>query len=317
MVLHRMTAMRAAAQYWLWVLPTTAVGVWIAASLVPGYRVDGRPGQQLLAVLVVAVLVAVVIKYLPVPAYRVLGRTEARAVRRFSDEAFNAFNSGFDSAFDSAWKSIRRIWLLILVRLAIELVVLAMVAPAALWLATWLGAALGLPVSLSGLWPTVVAGLVICAVRRLVAEPVGWLTGRGRGRRTARGLFGYLLPLGGLGLAVVVLGGVRLEPAPGARQVLTMAVLAALFVLVRFILMVPFVTTVARVVGNALKLWVVSWLSGWMDVTLQIEGFWTLALAALIVTAVNWPVWFADKPRQPMPDPFWADPFPHHHYPIY
>jgi hypothetical protein len=117
---------------------------------------------------------------------------------------------------------------------------------------------------------------------------------------------------------VAVVDGVDLDPGPWTRQLLTLVVLSSLFLLVSLYLSAPFVTTLLRVFGNGFKLWSVAWLSGWVDPSLRIDGFWPLVLAALIVTAATWLLRFADPPSPPpppMPDPFEWDPLWAHQHP--
>lgn len=122
-----------------------------------------------------------------------------------------------------------------------------------------------------------------------------------------------LIPVAGIGLVIALFDGVRLSPAPREQQVLAVIVLAMVFGAVTLYAELPFVTTVLRVAGNGLKLWLVAWLSGWMVVDLEVQGGWTLVLAALVITVVNWFERLLDPPPPRSPD--W--PSSHHHLPNY
>ncbi|WP_282777084.1 MULTISPECIES: phage holin family protein [unclassified Nocardia] len=39
---------------------------------------------------------------------------------------------------------------------------------------------------------------------------------------------------------------------------------------------------------NALMLWLTSWLTGYTDYQLHVEGFWAAVLGGIIITLVNW-----------------------------
>jgi hypothetical protein len=302
-------------RYWLTVIPASAVAAWIAALLVPAYRVDGAPAAQFLIFLLTGAVFALVFRFLPWPAYRALRPLDRRAARLLRDEDDAAFNAKSDWEF---FAPIRFAWLVTALRWLVDLVVTIVAPPIAFWLGTVLGLALGLPVHLDGFWPTVVAGLIVLAVRGWLAQPAKWLTGPRRLTKAARSTARFLVPLGGITAAVAVVDGVDLDPGPWTRQLLTLVVLSSLFLLVSLYLSAPFVTTLLRVVGNGFKLWSVAWLSGWVDPSLRIDGFWPLVLAALIVTAATWLLRFADPPSPPpppMPDPFEWDPLWAHQHP--
>ncbi|MEU6713631.1 hypothetical protein ABZ897_19315 [Nonomuraea sp. NPDC046802] len=305
------------ARYWLTVIPASAVAAWIAALLVPAYHVDGAPAVQCLTFLLTGAVFALVFRFLPWPAHRALRPLERRAARLLRDE---------DAAFDAEteWEffaPIRFAWLVGALQWLVGLVATIVVPPVAFWLGTMLVIALGLPAHLDGFWPTVVAGLIVRAVRGWLAQPERWLTGPRKLIRAARSAAQLLLPLGGITAAVAVVDGVDLDPASWTRQLLTLAVLTTLFLLVTLYVAAPFVTTLLRIAGNGLKLWSVAWLSTWMDPSLRIDGWWPFLLAAAIVTTATWFLRLTHPPSPPppppMPDPFWSDPFgPHYHFPL-
>lgn len=301
------------ARHWTTIILASAVAAWIAASLVPAYRVDGALAVQCSIFLLTGAVFAVVHKFLPWPAYRALRPVEQRAARMLrDDEDDTAF--GADSDWDF-FAPIRFLWLVMAIRFLIDVAVTIVVSPVAFWLGAMLAVALGLPVHLDGLWPTVVAGLVVQAVRVWLTQPLRWLTGTRRMVRAVRTVFEFLIPLGGIAAAVVVVGGVHLDPGTWTRQLLTVVVLTALFLLINMWVSIPSGTTLLRVAGNGVKLWLVALLSVWMDLSLRIDGFWSLVLAALVVTVGNWFLRLVRPPNPPpRPDPLLHDPFwPSHH----
>lgn len=289
----------------------TAVGISGAALLLPDFRLDGSVAQRLLAVLAISAVFVVGIGVVPSPVYRALRRAQARNLRDMAEEP-DLYAS--DREF---FAPVRRMWLLGGVSTAISVVL----APAVLWLSVWLCDALGLSVRLSGFWPTVIVAVVVAAAARMVGWIPALFLGRRRARTAIRALAAYACILAGLWLAVAVLGDVRLESGPGELQVLAMVVFTALFALVDLQVTAPGLTMVAALAINGLKLWLLSWLSTWMDITLRISGFWTFVLAALMLTIAIWLARLgrSAQPQPQAPDPI-LDPFhghPHDMGPLY
>ena len=73
----------------------------------------------------------------------------------------------------------------------------------------------------------------------------------------------------------------------------------------------PGLTTLFLVALGALKLWLLSWLSTWMDLTLQISGFWTFVGTACLLVVLTGPIRLIERlTRRPEPEegPFWYFP---------
>ena len=262
---------------WLTNIAMTTVAVWVATSLVPDYRVGGTFADRCLILLLTGAVTFLGIWSLARPVERwaerfAQGRLKAY-MKRGSMKDFALFSGA------------------LLLSALINVVTITTVAPVSIGLATMLAGALGLPVHLGGLWPTVVAGVLVYAVRPLLVE-VALLVIDFRRRRTRLLRVGGLITsdlvaLGGISVALGVLGGVGLEPAPWPRQLLTLFVLTRVFNLFSLDFQAPFLTLLSRTAGNAIKLWCLASLSDWMDVSLRIDGFWDLVLAAFIVTIAN------------------------------
>ncbi|UGT57171.1 hypothetical protein [Nocardia asteroides] len=169
----------------------------------------------------------------------------------------------------------------------------------------WDGSAGGQVLAVCGIAAVLIVGttVVVTSVSGTVESLLDLVVGRSRGRRAVRLPAAYGLALGGFGLAVAVLDGVRLEPGPFVWQVLTLVVLVGLFFMMTFELTVPFVTVIATIAISALKLWFLSWFSTGLEVTLQIGGFVNFVLMALIVSAAVALPALADRARNPRPAP--------------
>jgi hypothetical protein len=283
-------------------LLTVAIGLGAAALLVPGLQI-GDPGQQpwLAGLIAVAVFtgVAGVLLVLPVRLLNRVGRPRRPAADLPAGESDRA-----DPTFverDRPTKHVRRLPTALSVTAALLIIVLV---PVTLWLSIRLSAQLGAPVRVTGFWPAVVAGLVFLAIQATASRLLHVLTWRRHSQWVLLGLALHLLHGAGLWLAVIALGGVRLEPAPGIDQALTLVVLGIWIAAVKLEFAAPFLTTIARVAGNALKLWAIAWLTTRMEVTLTVHGFWTLVLASVIVTLVALPAWLVETALLPEDDPF-------------
>lgn len=291
-------------RYWAVIVPASAVAAWIAVMVVPAYRV----GAPVVTFLLIGVVFAVLYRYLPWPAHLALRPLERHAARLLNDEDDRDF-----------FAPIKFLWLVIGIRFLVLLLVTVLVSPVAFWLGALLATAIGLPVRMGGFWPTVVASLIVVATRQWLAQPLRLLWGSRRLSRAIRAFFELAIPFGGIAVAVAVLGGVRLDPGPWPRQLLTLVVLTAVSLVVTLEVTVPYVTTLLRVVGNGLKLWLLALFSEPMALSLHIDGFWWLVFAALITTGANWFLRLARPPKPPpLPDPLLHDPFwPHHQMPLY
>ena len=297
---------------WLVNLLVPVVTIWSAVLVLPDFTMDGTRNEQLLALAIIAVVYLAATNLLLLPIAWGTHRAVAREVREMGREPdWGVSDREFFAPF-------RRAALFTGAGTAGGLAVTLVAAPIALWLAARLCAAIGLPVRLSGFWPIVIAAAVVAALGALLGDLLRLPLGRRRMLRTLGFVAEYALPTLGLWLVVVLLGDARQESGPGERQLLVLVIIAALFAATQIELSAPFLTIALQVVVNALKLWLLSWASGWTILPVRISGFWTFVLAALIVTAVTWPErWIralrAGPPPPPTPvyDPF-MDPMTHH-----
>ncbi|GAB3757973.1 phage holin family protein [Microlunatus parietis] len=280
-------------------VPVAALAAWLADDLVPGYRTGEGPLLRGLGFMITGVVFAIMIGFITWLAGRALRPLERHAARLLRDEDDTAFGAETDWEF---FRPIRVLWLLSGLRYALELVITFVVAPLAFWLGTTAARTVGLPVQLDGFWPTVLAALIVEAVRKALPQR------RPAPRRIALWLVRLLLPAVGIALAVLIVPGFDLAPGPWFRQALAVLVLGLLSQLITLWVQVPFVTVLLRVAGNAVKLWAVSWLSGWSNLPLHVDGFWPLVLAAMIFSVATWFLQFPRPKQQPQPpqlDPFW------------
>lgn len=114
---------------------------------------------------------------------------------------------------------------------------------------------------------------------------------------------GFLLRLVVNGLAIwltsLLLGGVSLTPRADAwEQVLVVVVVALIFTLVNLVIK-PVVSLFAlpltiltlglfSLVVNALMVLLTSWLSGFTDFGLHVDGFWWALAAGIIISLATW-----------------------------
>ncbi|WP_328720605.1 phage holin family protein [Streptomyces sp. NBC_00247] len=101
-----------------------------------------------------------------------------------------------------------------------------------------------------------------------------------------------------LAVAIWLLQDITLTGTGTGRKVLTLILVALLFGLVNFIvkpvvklLTLPlFILTLGLItlIVNALMLKLTSSLAGAVDLSFHVEGFWTAALGALIISVVSW-----------------------------
>ncbi|MEE6261024.1 hypothetical protein [Plantactinospora sonchi] len=286
---------------WIVTLVSTAVAIWIVVQVLPDFELTGPGTEQMLALAVITVVFLAGVGLLPLPLYWLLGRSARRNVRQMAQEPDpDASDREFFAPF-------RRMMVLTGVGTAVGAVVTVVLAPVVLWLSARLCEVLGLPVRLSGLWPTVFAAALVAIISTMVGDLLQLPTGRRRAWRTLRFLAAYLLPMAGLWLTVAWLDNATLRTGDEQQHLFVLVVLAVVFARLDFEVSAPLVTLILMLVINAFKLWLLSWLSSWMILPLQISGFWTFVLAALIVTIVTLPnEWL--KPRRP-PEPTMHDPF--------
>ncbi|MFC7622032.1 hypothetical protein [Microlunatus sp. GCM10028923] len=285
-------------------VPVSAFAVWLADDLVPGYRTGDDPLLRGLAFVITGVVFAIMIASTTWLAGRVLRPLERHAARLLRDEDDAAFDAESEWEF---FRPIRVLWLLSALRGVLDLAIAFLVAPLAFWLGTSASRAVGLPVQVDGFWATVLVALIMEAVRRSLP----W---RPALRPFVLWLVRPLLPAVGIALAILIVPGFDLAPGPLFQQALAVLVLGRLSQLITLWLRVPFITLLLRVAGNAVKLWALTWLSGWSSVPLHVDGFWPLVLAALIVSVATWFLQFPRPKEQPQTaelDPFW--PYDPHH----
>ncbi|MFF9324419.1 phage holin family protein [Streptomyces sp. NPDC014776] len=103
---------------------------------------------------------------------------------------------------------------------------------------------------------------------------------------------------GALLVAVWLLDKITLTGASTGKKAVTLVVVALIFGLVNFlvkpvvkVLTFPlYILTLGlfTLVVNALMLLLTSWVSGKIDLSFHVEGFWTAVLGGLIISIVSW-----------------------------
>jgi len=284
-----------------------AAGVWAAATLVRDFHINGSVSRQIPVVLVIVGVLFTATRLLPAPAYRALQRRIRRTAEHDMRASFD-LDVPNDVSERKFFSALRRLWALFGALFGIQVAMGVAVGPVALHLSVRLCEALGLPVRLSGFGATVIAAWVILGLCPVLTYVLRAPTGRIPALQAVYVLVRQALVLSGLLLAARVLDGVRVTAGPEWRQLLVLAVLTVLFTLLAFEFSAPGLTLLFLVTFSALKLWLLSWLSTWMDPALQISGFWTFLGTALFIVALTWPIRVIDGRRrqaeQP-PDPFW------------
>lgn len=262
---------RRAAGWWLVRLAEVAIGVWVASILVAGLTLEPWPTVVLVATAYHALLT------LARRALVVLDKVD----QVLAEHALDAWSDSSEWLYVSmagTWSAIR---------LAFH----GALRVGMLWAVVQTLGAIGLSSRLDGLWPTIAAAVVLFAgaglVRflRLVAMALLMQSRRSRLSWSVAELPLTALALGG---GVLLLPGVELTAGLGV-QLLVVALLAEAMVSVRLELRVPFLVLASTFAVNALKLWLVGLLGGWMTVGLRIDGLLYLAMLALLVTALAWP----------------------------
>lgn len=262
---------RRAAGWWLVRLAEVALGTWVASVLVAGLTLAPWPEVVLAATAYHALLTL---------ARRALAVLDA-VDRALAERALDVWSDSSEWLYVTiagAW------WV---VRLAVH----GAVRVGLLWAVVQALGATGLSSRLEGFWPAVAATVVLVAgagvVRflRLVATALLMRSRRSRLSWSVAELPLTALALGG---GVLLLPGVELAAGIGV-QLLVVAVLAKAITSVRLEFSVPFLVLASTFAVNVLKLWLVGLLGGWMTVPLRIDGLVSLAVLALLVTALAWP----------------------------
>ncbi|MFF2350996.1 hypothetical protein ACFVVL_14555 [Kitasatospora sp. NPDC058115] len=269
-------------------LVATAVGLAVAAAVVAGFDLGGRPAARCAGVLGAAVVLVAV------------HAAGGALVRRFPADRSCAFCLGAA--------------LLVPLLLAAE--------PAALWLAVRLAGGLGLAARLSGPGATVVAAVVVVLVGVTVRHLWSVLADRDGDGQALRGVARHLLAVAGLALVVALLDGASQANGPGWRQLLTLVALGAVLGLKFSRLSLPgfgvrlrsAAGLVVATAGNLLKLWLVTRLGSRLELPLSLAGFGTFAVAAVIVAVVMLPTSVASgrdtaDPGDPFPPGATAEPY--------
>lgn len=238
-----------------------AAGVWVAAQLVKGMSLEGSAGQQLLALLVV-VAVNVVGVYLSPVLVGVLGGC-----------------LGVPLMFAFAVAS----------------------SPLLLWAGVAVCRWLDLPLDIAGFWPLILAAVVVHVVVACAQQVWAARTKSGRRQGALAAIVRTATSFGVLVLIAAVFDGARIETGAGSQQLLTLSVLAVVFIIPDItvnrwgedIILMSWVSSllvlaVYAVVANALMLWLISWISTGLTLTLSVSGFVTFLLASLLGTAVMW-----------------------------
>ncbi len=270
---------RRAAGWWLVRLAEVAIGTWVASVLVAGLTLAPWP-EVVLAATAYQALISLTGR-----ALAVLGRVD-RALAERALDAWSDSSEWLYITLGGAW------WVF-------RLVVLGAVRVGLLWAVVEALGAIGLSSRLEGFWPAISAAVVLFAgagvVRFLRLVAMALLM---RSRRSQLSWSVAELPLTALALGggVLLLPGVELAAGLGV-QLLVVAVLATAITSVRLELGVPFLVLVSTFAINALKLWLVGLLGGWMTVPLRIDGLLSLAVLALLVTALAWPAVRARRAR--------------------
>ncbi len=166
---------------------------------------------------------------------------------------------------------------------------------------TPVGGLFGATIAWGSWWMLIVATLAAVAVAFQVGRVAQTVAnGGGPVLDEAIAFGGALLAFGGLWLADLVLGGVSLAGSL-AEQLATLAVLAALFRIggshVLYFFGLPFLVFLLPLLLSGLKLWLLGFVGQWTAAAFSIDGFWTLVLAALIVTAATAPIWLFEQWR--------------------
>ncbi|GAA1180923.1 hypothetical protein [Pseudonocardia alaniniphila] len=269
-----------AAGWWLVRLVEVAIGMWVTSVLVAGLTLAPWPEVVLAATAYQALLT------LARRALAVLDGVD----RALAERALDVWSDS------SEWLYISMAGTWWVFRLAVH----GALRVGLLWAVVQALGTIGLSSRLEGFWPTIAAAVVLFAgaglVRFLRLVAMALLM---RSRRSQLSWSVAELPLTALALGggVLLLPGVELA-AGLSVQLLTVGVLATAITSVRLELSVPFLVLPSTFATNALKLWLVGLLSGWMTVPLRIDGLLSLTALALLVTALAWPAVRARRARQ-------------------
>jgi putative membrane protein len=99
-------------------------------------------------------------------------------------------------------------------------------------------------------------------------------------------------------ITAMVVDGVNITDDSWGNKALTVILVAAIFgainvvikPLVKLFSLPLFILTLGLItfVINALMLWLTSWVSGKLDLSFHVEGFWPALLGAFVVSLVSW-----------------------------
>jgi hypothetical protein len=270
---------RRAAGWWLVRLAEVAVGMWVASVLVTGLTLAPWPAVVLAATAYQALLT------LARRALALLNRVD----RALAERALDAWSDSSERLYltiAGAW------WLF-------GLAVHGAVRVGLLWVVVQALGAIGLSSGPAGFWPTIAAAVVLFAgagLVRFLRQVTMALLMPSRRSRLSWSVAEIPLTALALGAGVLLMPGVELAAGLGL-QLLAVAVLAMAITSVRLELRVPYLVLASTFAINALKLWLVGLLGGWMTVPLRIDGLLPLAVLALLVTALTWPAVRARRAR--------------------
>jgi hypothetical protein len=164
--------------------------------------------------------------------------------------------------------------------------------PVGLWLSVVVCQWLDLPLRVSGFWPFVV-GAVVCYVVAEIHDTIWDLLTAGGGQDRLVRLAELIVLVGGVGvfwLLVVTFDAIRIDDGAGWRQSLIIVVLGALFVsVVSGVHLSASLAPISFLIVAGI-LWLVSWFSTGLVLTLEVAGFGTFALAGLLGAVAMWVV---------------------------
>jgi len=297
-------------------------GLWATAAVFQGFQLSGSGLQQVTALLIISVAATTAVSLASLLVALVLGAVmmvafEYEPPYRPGDKAAKRVLAGF-------WKKIPFdviAWVgFVVVSALITLVAASLAGSTAVYLAVRLCGAFDLPVQVTGLWSALgtywLAVVFGSAFKILLKSLLG-------GAATLLGMLKtaeVALVAGGLLLAEQLFAGVRLESGPHMPQWVALTVVAVLFSALALQIDLPGLRTLSLVVCGALGLWLVSWLSTWMELTLHISGFWTFVGTACLLMLLTGPIRpLKRSTRQPEPEPeprlpMDDDPFWHLHH---
>ncbi|WP_286989867.1 hypothetical protein, partial [Thermomonospora sp. CIF 1] len=282
-----------------------STGLWATAAVFQGFQLSGSGLQQVTALLIISVVVVPAVwlaSQLVLPVLDIVMEValEYEPPYRPGDKAAKRGLAGIWKEIPLgaiAWMGFLAVSAFIVLG-AVSLVV----GSTAVYLAVRLCGAFDLPVQLAGLWSALgtywlasVLGSAFEGVLKILLGGAAALLGMLKAAEVA-------LVVGGLLLAERLFAGVRLESGPHVPQWMALTVVAVLFSALAFQIDLPGLRTLSLVVCGALGLWLLSWLSTWMEFTLHISGFWTFVGTACLLMLLTGPIRLIKRStRQPEP----------------